>query len=199
MPSIAIDPGIVGSSYQAPMTLQDAENAINYYTEVAEIEGAKKPVALLGTPGLASACSTAAAGVRGMWVLPGGLQALAVTGQTLYILNIVTPATATTQAVIAASFVGTLLTSTGPVSIRDNGVLENGLGGYAVIVDGPNCYYYLLSGKVYTFTFAAATAIGSAILTLPGELPNGLVITSGGTLSAGSGFITTGTLITNVQ
>jgi hypothetical protein len=203
MPYIPVDPGIVGPSYQAPMTLQDAENAINYYTEVAEVEGAKKPVALLGTPGLASACATAASAVRGMWVLPGGLQALAVVGPSLYLLTINTAATMTSQAVIQAAFVGNLLTYSGPVAIRDNGVLENGLGGYAVIVDGPNLYYYLLSGVTYSFTFTAAVGNGSNILTLPGEVPNGIVITSGGTVTAASGFIPSGvnlkTLIVNVN
>jgi hypothetical protein len=194
-----IDPGIVGVSYQAAMTLQDAESAINYYIEVAEVDGAKKPIALLGTPGLAPQCYTATAQVRGMWVLPGGTQALAVAGNSLYLLKITSAATAMIQATIAATFIGNLLTSTGPVAIRDNGVLENGLGGYAVIVDGPNCYYYLLSGKVYTFTFTAAVASGSTILTLPGDVPNGLIITSAGTLSAASGFIPALTLVTDVN
>lgn len=199
MPAIPVDPGIVGPSYQAPMTLQDAESAINYYIEVAEVEGAKKPIALLGSPGLQSKVITSSSAVRGMWVLPGGMKALAVVGSSLYLLTITTPATATTQSNLAAAFVGTLLTSTGPVSIRDNGVLQNGLGGYAVIVDGPFAYYYLISGVPYSFTFPGAIALNSAIITLPGELPNGLIITKNGILTDTSGFIIGNTVITNVQ
>jgi hypothetical protein len=201
MQAMPIDPGIVGPAYQAAMTLQDAENAINYYIEVAEVEGAKKPVALLGTPGLAQACSTSPLTVRGLWVLPGGAQALAVVGSQLFLITIKTPATALSQAVITATYIAgsTLNTSTGSVAIRDNGVLENGLGGYALISDGPYLYYYLLSGANYSFTFTAAYQSGSPTLTLPGEVPNGLVITSGGTLTAVTGNIPPTTTIINVN
>jgi hypothetical protein len=201
MAAIPFDPGIVGPSYQAPVTLQDAENAINWYIEVAEVDGAKKPVALLGTPGLNSLTAAQAGGVRpgGFWVLPGGLQALAVAGSQVFLVTIATAATATSQATLALKLVGTLLTSTGAVAIRDNGVLENGLGGYAVITDGPNLYYYLLSGTPYSFTFAGSISVNSAVITLPGELPNGLIITSDGTLTSSTGVILAGTVIKNVQ
>ena len=46
------DFGFVGESYQAPMALQDAQEAINYYLEHDPTQGAKMPNALLGTPGL---------------------------------------------------------------------------------------------------------------------------------------------------
>src|SRR5271156_868807 len=200
MPAMPIDPGIVGVSYQAPMVLQDAENAINYYVEVAEVDGAKKPIALLGTPGLAAEITTLIGSqTRGTWVLPGGLQALAVVGNVVYLITISAAATSSSQATLAATFIGNLLTTTGQVSIRDNGVIQNGLGGYAVIVDGPYCYYYLLSGVPYTFFFSAGTQSASATLTLPGEVPNGLIIASGGTLRSESGFIPAGTLINNVN
>src|ERR1700689_4842556 len=94
----AFDPGIVGPSYSAPMTLQDAENAINYYVEVAEVDGAKEPIALLGTPGKNPILSTQTGAVRGFWVLPGGLQALAVTGSSLYLITTTVPATGTSIA-----------------------------------------------------------------------------------------------------
>src|SRR5208282_2479206 len=194
----AFDPGIVGPSYQAAMVLQDAENAINYYLEIAEVNGAKEPVALLGTPGLNPILSLIPGQVRGMWVLPGGLQALAVSSNTVYLLQVTSQATQTSIAQISSTVVGTLLTNSGQVCIRDNGALVNGLGGYAVITDGPNLYYYLLSGVSYAFSFAAATLSGSNILQLPGLLPNGLIVSSSGTLTAASGNIATGTLITVV-
>jgi hypothetical protein len=200
MPAIPVDPGIVGPSYQAPMTLQDAENAINYYIEVAEVEGAKKPVALLGTPGLAAQITTlVGSATRGMWVLPGGQQALAVVGNVVYLITMATQANSMNQATLAAMFIGNLLTTTGQVAIRDNGAIQNGLGGYAVISDGPYLYYYLLTGVPYRFFFAGATQSGSTTITLPGEVPNGLIITSGGTVTSASGFIPAGTLINNVN
>ncbi len=193
----AIDPGIVGVSYQAPMTLQDAENAINYYVEVAEVDGAKAPIALLGTPGLQAKCTTQIGQVRGMWVLPGGQTALAVAGNGLYLITLRSPATATQTAPLISTLVGTLLTSTGPVCIRDNGTLVNGEGGYAFIVDGTYCYYYLLSGVPYSFSFVGALSYQSTTLTLPSTVPNGLIITSTGTLSSAN--LLPQTLITNVN
>lgn len=200
MPTQAIDPGIVGPAYQAPMTLQDAENCINFYCEVAEVDGAKEPVALLGTPGLNPFLSALGVGpVRGGWVLPGGQQALIVSGSGVYLVKITLPATPTQNAQCTTTLVGTLKTIIGPVTIRDNGTLVNGLGGYAVIVDGPYGYYYLIQGYQYVFSFAGALVNGSTTITLPGALPNGLIISPGVVLAAIDGKILAGTTIVSVN
>lgn len=83
--------------------------------------------------------------VRGCWNLPGGLQSLWVVGSGCFLMTVATPATGSAQATFALKRVGSLLTNTGPVSIRDNGA-----GFYAVIVDGP--YGYLYSGATKTLT-----------------------------------------------
>ena len=59
------DPGFVGESYQAPMTLQDAQDSINFYLEHAPTEKAKMPNALLGCPGLNQVLVTQPGQVRG--------------------------------------------------------------------------------------------------------------------------------------
>ena len=159
----AFDPGIVGPSYSAPMTLQDAEHAINYYLEVAEVDGAKEPIALLGTPGKNPILSTQVGPVRGCWVLPGGLQALSVTGNTLYLITLTVPATQTTIAQFSVTAVGTLLTNSGPVVMRDNGVVSNAKGGYVFIVDGQFWYYWAIIGVVNAVTFLGAVQTGSNI------------------------------------
>lgn len=170
------DPGFVGVSYQAPMTLQDAENAINWYIEVAEVDGAKEPIALLGTPGLNAIISTQVGPVRGLWPLPGGLTALCVTGNTVYLIKTTVPATQSSIAQFSATAVGTMLTNSGPVVIRDNGVIFNGQGGYAIIVDGSTtAYYYNIAGPS-TVSFAGGVTNGSTLVSLPGVLPSGLVI-----------------------
>jgi hypothetical protein len=193
------DPGFVGESYQAPMVLQDAQDSINFYVEHAPTEKAKMPNALLGCPGLNAVLSLITGQVRGLWVLPGSQQALAAVSNQLYVIKIQVPATATSIPVYSAAVVGTLLTNSGPVVMRDNGVLQNGLGGYCLIVDGTTtAYYYLLSGIPYVNTFTAGTQ-SNFVLTLPGELPNGLIVSSGGTLAALSGFIPANTLITAVD
>lgn len=47
-----VDPGFCGPSYQAPMILQDAQDTVNFYLEESPQPTSKKPIALLGAPGL---------------------------------------------------------------------------------------------------------------------------------------------------
>jgi hypothetical protein len=81
-----------------------------------------------------------AGAVRGMWPLPGGLQALVVAGAGVYLVTVAVPPTQNTIAQFTFTFVANLLTNNGPVCIRDNGP-----GGYAVIVDGTYGYTYNIS------------------------------------------------------
>lgn len=174
----AFDPGIVGVSYQAPLLLQDAENAINWYVEVGEVDGAKEALALLGCPGL-SALPTllgVAGPVRALWVLPGGVQMLIVVGTQVILATVTVPATQFSIAQFGAALVGTLLTNAGPVHIRDNGPTFGGFGGYALLVDGTFGYYYALTGILTTVSFSGSTQLGSPIITLPGSLPPGLIL-----------------------
>lgn len=194
-----VDPGFCGPSYQASMKLQDAQDSINYYLEQSPEPNSKKPLALLGAPGLAPVLSPLTGQARGCWVLPGGFQALYVVSNMLFLVAIATPATATSPPTFGATAVGTLLTNTGPVSIRDNGVLTEGKGGYALIVDGPYAYYYLIAGNGYINTFTGGVQSGQSTITLPGALPNGLLIASTPTLSDTSSFIPAGTTITAVD
>jgi hypothetical protein len=193
------DFGFVGDSSQMPMTLQDAQDAINWYVEVSAEKSAKEPIALLGCPGKNPIISTQTGPVRGSWVLPGGLQALAVTGNTVYLIKVISPATQTSIAMFSVASVGTLLTNNGPVSIRDNGVISGGAGGYAVIVDGNYGYYYLLSGVTYNNTFTAGVQSGLPTITLPSTLPLGLIVASTPTLSDAAGLIPAGTKILSVD
>jgi hypothetical protein len=153
----------------APNPAQDAQQCINWYPEVDQ-QHAKEVVGLIGAPGLNQLVAAPGGGapgfsntmtqwplpssvtnlpVRGLWTLPGETQGLAVIGNQCYLVTASAPATATTFPTLTLTSVGTLLTSSGPVCIRDNGVL----GGYAVIVDGPNGYTY----NVVTQAFAQIT------------------------------------------
>jgi hypothetical protein len=193
------DFGFCGQSYQAPMALQNAEDTINWYLERDPTENPKEKIALLGCPGLNAFLATKTGQVRGAWVLPGSQQALVVTDNTLYLIKITVPATATSIPQYSSTAVGTLLTNSGPVVMRDNGVLQNGLGGYCLIVDGTYGYYYLLSGTTYNNSFAASAVSGSSLLTFPGSLPNGLIISSTATLSDSGGVIPAGTTVSSVD
>lgn len=81
---------------------------------------------------------------RGGWVLPGGQQALVVFGSTCYLVIVNTQATADAPATFKLRTVGSLSTNAGPVCIRDNGA-----GGYALIVDGPNGYWYNIATNAF--------------------------------------------------
>lgn len=153
----------VGGQDVAPNITQNNQICINFYTEVDQ-QNPKEVLALLGCPGLqqlvaapgggAPGFSTATTAwpqpysgpnlpVRGMWVLPGFQTALAVIANTCYLVT-ATAATATTFPTLSLLSVGTLATSTGPVAIRDNNI-----GGYAVVVDGPNGYIYNISTQAF--------------------------------------------------
>jgi len=83
--------------------------------------------------------------VRGLWELPNDATSLAVIGNVCYLVTVATVATPTSFATLALTQVGTLLTSSGPVSIRDNNA-----GGYAVIVDGPYGYLYNIATQAFS-------------------------------------------------
>jgi hypothetical protein len=183
------------------MTLQDAENAINWYLEVAEVQGAKMPVALLGAPGKNPIISTQTGEVRGLWVLPGGLEALAAVSNALYLITRTAAATATSIAQFSVTQVGTLLTNAGQVVMRDNGVVTNDNGGYVFIVDGTYWYYYAIVGVTASVQFTGAVSSGSTTMTLPlqSTLPAGLIISPNAVLSDASGYIPSGTTIASIN
>lgn len=113
----------VGPAYTARSTNVDAQRCINLYAEV-NAPGAKSVLALYGTPGMLLWATLNSLGpVRGMHVAQGYLYAVA--GATLYKVN--SAAQVTT--------VGALLTSSGKVSMDDNGtqlMLVDGTYGYIV-------------------------------------------------------------------
>lgn len=141
------DFGFVGQAYEAPDPYQDSQRLINWYVEVSQDGKSKTPSALLGCPGLNQIFDfslmtdgiavPATGGVRGIWVLPGGSDALWIVGKAVILTRVLVPATQTSIAQFGRYFIGNLITNSGPVGIRDNGP-----GGYAVIVDGPNGYLY---------------------------------------------------------
>ena len=155
----------VGGDNTAPDPMQNRQICINFYPEVSQ-DSPKEVLALLGCPGLVQLCAAPGGGapgftstmtawpvpssvtnlpVRGMWELPGGVQALTVIGSVCYLVTLATPAMANAFPTLALTSVGTLATNSGPVCIRDNNA-----GGYAVIVDGPNGYFYNISTQAFT-------------------------------------------------
>lgn len=142
MPEFAL----VGPSYEAANPLQDSQRLINWFCEIDKGPDAKSVIALLGAPGCESAVTSTYTGeVRGAWVFAGGTKCLWVIGSTAVLMTITTPATATAQAQFSISTVGPLVTSTGPVVMRDNAT-----GGIVALADGPNGYVYNIAANTLT-------------------------------------------------
>lgn len=168
-----VDWGFVGPAYTAPDKYQDSQACINRYVEISQNGKSKTATALLGCPGLETVITFASVGpVRGSWVLPGGDRAIFVVGPTVYLATVTTPPSQTQIAQFVTANVGSLQSNSGPVSIRDNGA-----GGYVVIVDGPNGYYYRMTG-VGSTSFMGTVTAGSNIITYTGALNTALVVGS---------------------
>lgn len=195
------DFGFVGGAYEAPNINQDAQRLINWYCEFDKSVNAKEAVGLLGTPGLNPVISTFVTGpVRGAWVLPGNLQCLFVVAQFAYVATVTVAATQNSIPQFSVLQVGTLLTNNGRVVIRDNGPLFNGLGGYAVLVDGQFGYFYQLSGTSKTVTFTGNLSVGQPTISFSGGalVPNYLIVASNAILTDSAAAIV-GTTITSIS
>ena len=129
-------PNFIGPAYTARSPNQDSQRCVNLYLEKDESGGGKSPAMLVGTPGLTRFTTLATAGVRGLYTASGG-RCFAVSGTVLY--ELAAGGTATAR--------GTLVSTTGPVSMSDNGL-------QVIIVDGTTAGYLLTLG---TNTFAAIT------------------------------------------
>ena len=186
------------------MTLQDTQRLINWYVEIDRTTAAKEPLALLGCPGLNTVATTQVGAVRGFWPLPGGTQALVAAANTIYLMTITVAATQNTIPQFGIVALGTIGTNTGPVVMRDNGVLTAGQGGYVFIVDGStSCYYYRIAGAgTYSFTGGLSTssptiALGNAVP--PNALPPGLIVGAAVTLTDTGGLIPASTTISSID
>lgn len=146
-----MDWGFTGDAYAAANPDQDAQELINWFPEQSESENSKEKWTLLGCPGFLLAASLGVGEVRGAWVLPGGVKCLWVAGSGVYLMTVSSAATATTAATFTSTLVGSIASSAGQVSIRDNAA-----GGIAVIVDGT------AAGYVFNVATQAVTAISDA-------------------------------------
>jgi hypothetical protein len=120
-------PFLGGSGTQRSVTV-DATRTVNLFPALTP--DGKAPMVLYGTPGLTRFAETVAAAGRGLYVAAGRL--FAVVGSTLYEITGAGVATAR----------GTLATSSGPVSMADNGTA-------LVVVDGTYGYQFTLATNAF--------------------------------------------------
>lgn len=122
----------VGGSYTARSVNLDAQACINFYVEVDESGNGKSPSALIGCPGTRLLATLPGTGqVRGLWSSSVG-DMIAVQGNYVYRVS----------SSYVATYIGGISTSSGPVSITDNGT-------DAVLVDGPNGYVINLATSAF--------------------------------------------------
>jgi hypothetical protein len=175
------DFGFVGASYTAPSIYQDDQECINWRPEVdpTKSQGERGVTALYPTPGLKYLTNLQPnRAVRGLRAISsGGSQLIAVCGEYVY---------SVAYNGISA-IIGQLLTTTGPVSITDNGI-------YVYIVDGANRYSWLIdSPNTTSFTGSISgttlniTNLVSGQISI-GQQIFGLGVTPGTIVTAGSGF-----------
>jgi hypothetical protein len=163
------DFGFVGPSYPATSVYQDSNECINFLPEVDPIKqsGERGVVALYPTPGLTiKAILPNQQEVRGMRTLSGGTRMLVVCGAYVYVFN----------NVLNPTMIGELNTSTGRVTISDNGI-------NAYIVDGT----YRYTWRIATVTAAVFTgSVSSTTLTV--------TAVKSGTIAVGQHFFAVGAL-----
>jgi hypothetical protein len=184
------DFGFVGPSYPATSVYQDSNECINFLPEVDPLKqpGDRGVVALYPTPGLSiKATLPNQQEVRGLRTLSGGTRMLAVCGAYVYVFN----------NTLTPTMIGQLNTTTGRVTISDNGI-------NAYIVDGTYRYTWRIStvtSAIFTGSTSGTTLTVTAVksgtiavgqnLFAVGALQE-TVITALGTGSGGTGTYTIG-------
>ena len=136
-----MDIDFVGGSYRNRFIGVDAEECINWYVEhIGQPADPKSPKVLMPTPGLRNFLTLrgpVGATIRGFHVSPSG-RAYAVFGNILYELL-------STGKTVSR---GTLLTSSGHVSMADNGLNQDS-GRGLILVDGVNGYMLNMISNVF--------------------------------------------------
>ena len=183
-----MDFGFVGPSYEAPSIYQDAQECINFFPEIDPLKqpGERGVVALYPTPGLLTQILFQnQQEVRGMQTLTGGSQMVAVCGPYVYVVN----------SSLVATIVGQLNSTTGRVSITDNGVnayIVDGTYRYTWRISSPSSAIFTASISGTTLTVSSMTqgtiAVGQSLFGI--SVPQETVITALGTGTGGVGTYT---------
>ena len=142
-------------SYQGRSTNVDATRCVNFFPEVPQSPFTKSPITLVGTPGVKPYINFGTDPVRMLHVFQGLL--FTVVGDTCY-------ATDVNRTVSAPLF--TLATTEGRISVEDNGIRSNGVGGnQMLLIDGVYGYLYNISTNTMlrsdAFTGANSTGLSA--------------------------------------
>ena len=171
------DFGFVGSAYEAPSIYQDAQECINFRPEIdpTKPQGSRGVVALYPTPGLTNVVTLQTAqAVRGMRAISGQDYLVAVCGPYVYVMG----------TNFTATIIGQLNTSTGQVSIADNGTnvyIVDGSNRYTWRISNPNSAVFegTISGTTLTVTRVLSGTIAASQALFGVGISNETVIVSG--------------------
>jgi hypothetical protein len=171
------DFGFVGSAYEAPSIYQDAQECINFRPEIDPTKppGSRGVVALYPTPGLTNVVTLQTAqAVRGMRAISGQDYLVAVCGPYVYVMG----------TNFTATIIGQLNTSTGQVSISDNGInvyIVDGTNRYTWRISNPNSAVFegTISGTTLTVTRVISGTIAASQSLFGVGISNQTVIVSG--------------------
>lgn len=124
--------GFIGPSYTLQLPV-DCQRCCNLYPQFDEMQTGKagEVASLAGTPGLRLLSSVGTGPIRGLYLASTGVLYV-VSGSTLYSVS----------SAWSATSLGSLLSSTGPVSMVDNGIS-------LCVVDGPNGYVLTLATSAW--------------------------------------------------
>ncbi len=147
--------GFVGPSYTDRAHGFDNQETINLYLEQDPTGQGKnkQPVIFMGTPGLKNLQTIGSGPIRGTYTVSNQIVneqiSYVVSGNEVYQLS--------GSNSIPILQVGTLTTSTGPVSISDNGI-------QILIVDGQNGYYITIGATAFVSSFPYYSGAGNGTI-----------------------------------
>ena len=177
-----MDFGFVGASYTAPSIYQNDQECINWRCEIdpTKQQGERGVIALYPTPGLSLLTTFPnQQAVRGLRTISsGGTQLIAVCGPYVYSVS----------TSFQVAIIGQLLSTSGPISISDNGL-------YVYIVDGKDRYSWLIDAPdtaviqgYISGTNLNLTSIVSGKVVVGSQL-YGIGVAIGTVITSGSGYV----------
>ena len=124
--------GFIGGSNPMRVQRYDCERTVNMYLEMSSVKSTKQeqPAVLIGTPGLTLIANMGPGPIRAVYNPSNSNNLYVVSGNLVFLLTTLTS---------TPIQIGTMLTSTGFVSVSDNGTT-------VVFVDGQYGYYSTMSG-----------------------------------------------------
>lgn len=128
-------PAFVGPAYVSRAKRFDDQRTVNLYIEIDELGAGKggEPAVLISTPGLEYLQSIGAGPIRATYTVSNQELVFVVSGNEVYQLS--------GANAIPIPVTGNLTTSTGPISIKDNGI-------QVLLTDGVNGYYITIGTQV---------------------------------------------------